>query len=78
MFSVISSVINTEIIISPEHIITRFCKTKNLETSLVSIFNKPICFQYIGDIKEVCIYFEILESCTLVFQHLNGTCNGRK
>ena len=60
VFSVVATVINAENIITSEQITTRFCTSKPLETSLICRFNKPICFQYLGDIKEVCIYFKPL------------------
>jgi AraC-like DNA-binding protein len=60
LFSVIAIVSNAENIINPNGVTTQFCPSKPLETSLVCRFNKPICFQYQGDIKEVCIYFKPL------------------
>jgi len=60
VYSIVAIVHNAENIITSEGITTRFCATKQLETSLVCRFNRPICFQYQGDIKEVCIYFKPL------------------
>jgi len=60
VFSIVATVLNAENIVSSEHIITKSCISKQLETSLVCRFNKPICFQYVGNIKEVCIYFKPL------------------
>ena len=60
IFSIVTSVINAENIITSEHITTRYCSSKSLETSLVCRFNKPICFRYDGDVKEICIYFKPL------------------
>lgn len=60
LFSVVATVLNAKNIITSEKVTTKFCPTKSLETSLVCRFNKPICFQYQGEIKEVCIYFKPL------------------
>jgi len=60
VFSVVTAVLNAENIITSKSITTRSCISKPLETSLVCRFNKPICFQYQGDIKEICIYFKPL------------------
>lgn len=51
---------NSESIITSKKIITKFSESKSINTSLVCRFNKPICFQYEGDIKEICIYFKPL------------------
>ncbi len=59
-FSIVAIVHNAENTITSEKVITKFCLDKSLETSLVCRFNKPICFQYEGEIKEVCIYFKPL------------------
>lgn len=58
--SVITVVLNAENNISSKKISTKYSATKAIETSLVCRFNRPICFQYEGDIKEVCIYFKPL------------------
>ncbi len=60
VFSIVAVVLNAENIVTSKNIITKFSESKSLETSLVSRFNAPICFQYIGDIKEICIYFKPL------------------
>ncbi|MBL4706384.1 MAG: AraC family transcriptional regulator [Flavobacteriales bacterium] len=60
LFSVVATAIKAENIITPEHITTKYSTSKPLETSLVCRFNKPICFQYSGNIKEICIYFKPL------------------
>jgi len=60
LYSVVAIVLNAENIITSKNITTKFCASKPLETSLICRFNKPICFQYDGDIKEVCIYFKPL------------------
>ena len=60
VFSVVAAVLNAENIITPKNITTRSCISKPLETSLICRFNKPICFQNLGDIKEICIYFKPL------------------
>lgn len=61
--SVISFVtveLNSECIITSKKIITKFSESKSINTSLICRFNKPICFQYEGNIKEICIYFKPL------------------
>lgn len=60
IFSIITVVLNAENSISSKNVITKFSASKPIETSLVCRFNKPICFQYEGDIKEICIYFKPL------------------
>jgi len=60
VFSIVAVVNNAENIITADSIITKFSKSKSLETSLVCKFNVPICFKYQGNIKEVCIYFKPL------------------
>ncbi|MCA6361557.1 MAG: helix-turn-helix transcriptional regulator [Bacteroidetes bacterium] len=56
----VSVELNSESIITSKKIITKFSKSKSINTGLVCRFNKPICFQYEGDIKEICIYFKPL------------------
>lgn len=60
VFSIVAVVNNAENIRTTDNITTKFSKSKPLETSLVCKFNTPICFQYQGDIKEICIYFKPL------------------
>ncbi|PQJ80549.1 hypothetical protein BTO18_15800 [Polaribacter porphyrae] len=60
IFSTIAVVNNAENIITTKNITTKFSESKSLETSLVCKFNRPICFKYQGDIKEICIYFKPL------------------
>lgn len=60
IISFVSVELNSESIITSKKIITKFSKSKSINTSLVCRFNKPICFQYEGDIKEICIYFKPL------------------
>jgi len=59
-FSIVTTLLNAENIVIPNKIITKFTANNILETSLVCRFNKPICFQYEGKIREVCIYFKPL------------------
>lgn len=60
VISFVSVELNSESIITSKKIITRFSDSTSINTSLVCRFNKPICFQYEGDIKEICIYFKPL------------------
>ena len=60
VYSIIAVVENAENIILDNKIITKFSKSKPLETSLVCRFNEPICFEYQGNVKEICIYFKPL------------------
>lgn len=60
VFSIVAVVNNAENSIITNYVTTKFSATKPLETSLVCRFNKPICFQYEGNIKEICIYFKPL------------------
>ena len=60
LYSIIAVVNNAENIVLDDRIITRFSKSKPIETSLVCRFNTPICFEYQGNIKEICIYFKPL------------------
>jgi AraC-like DNA-binding protein len=60
LFSVVAVVANAENIISSEKVTIKFSASKSLDSSLVCRFNKPICVQYEGEIKEICIYFKPL------------------
>lgn len=60
VYSIVAIVQNAENIILDNKIITKSSKSKPLETSLVCRFNEPICFEYQGNIKEICIYFKPL------------------
>lgn len=60
IFSIVAVVNNAENCITTKNVTTKFSETKSLETSLVCQFNRPICFQYQGNIKEICIYFKPL------------------
>jgi AraC-like DNA-binding protein len=60
IFSIVAVVNNAKNIITADNITTKSSKSESLETSLVCKFNTPICFQYQGNIKEICIYFKPL------------------
>ena len=60
VFSIIAAVQNAENQILDHKIITKSSKSQRLETSIVCRFNEPICFEYQGAIKEICIYFKPL------------------
>lgn len=60
VYSIVAVVNNAENIILDNKIITKFSTSKSLETSLVCRFNEPICFEYQGNIKEICMYFKPL------------------
>ena len=60
LYSIVVVVNNAENVITVNNITTKFSKLKSLETSLVCRFNTPICFNYEGNIKEICIYFKPL------------------
>lgn len=60
VYSIVAVVNNAKNIIRNKDVTTKFSKSKSLDTSLVCRFNEPICFQYQGNIKEICIYFKPL------------------
>lgn len=60
IFSVVAVVNSAENVILDNKIITKFSESKPIETSLVCRFNEPICFEYQGNVKEICIYFKPL------------------
>ena len=60
IYSIIAVVNNAENIITEKTITTRHSASKPMDTILVCRFNKPICFQYQGNVKEICIYFKPL------------------
>ncbi len=70
IFSIVAVVNNAKNIITADSITTKFSKSKSLETSLVCKINTPICFQYQGDIKEICIYFKPLGLNAFIKKHL--------
>jgi len=70
IFSIVAVVNNAENIIKADHITTKFSASKSIETSLVCRFNRPICFQYQGDIREICIYFKPLGLNAFLEKHL--------
>jgi len=60
LYSVVAAVQHAEHVLSETNITTKQSQTQALATSLVCRFNTPICFQYEGEIKEICIYFKPL------------------
>jgi AraC-like DNA-binding protein len=60
VFSIVAVVNNAQNSIGKEKILIKSSHQEQLDTSLVCRFNKPICFEYQGDIKEICIYFKPL------------------
>ena len=58
--SIVAAVPNAEHVRFEHKILTRPSQTKPMASSLVCRFNKPICFEYQGNIKEICIYFKPL------------------
>ena len=60
IYSIVAVINDAENCISPTRIIVKPSLSKPLDTSLVCRFDKPICFQYQGNIKEITISFKPL------------------
>ncbi|MEM6735984.1 MAG: helix-turn-helix domain-containing protein [Bacteroidota bacterium] len=60
LYSIVAVVNTAENVVLDDKIITKFSKSKSLATSLVCRFNEPICFEYQGNVKEICLYFKPL------------------
>ena len=60
IYSIVSVVSHAENTVLPEIVSVKSSQFKSLDTSLVCRFNKPICFEYSGNIKEITIAFKPL------------------
>lgn len=77
IYSIVSVVNNAENNISQEKITVKPSKLKSLDTSLVCRFNKPVCFEYQGNVKEITIAFKPLGLNAFLTNPLKDYSNSR-
>lgn len=71
IFTIVSSSEKSKSITKGNQLIIRQCDDNEVETNLVSDFNKPVYVQYEGKINEITIYFKPLAINAFLEQNLN-------
>ncbi|MEM9051754.1 MAG: helix-turn-helix domain-containing protein [Bacteroidota bacterium] len=72
VYSIVAALINGENVVSEDKIVSIESRSKTFDTSLVCRFNKPLCFEYHGNLKEICLYFKPLGLNAFLSQDLSN------